>query len=78
MSFSRHTYRSIANKKIGASVVTSALAVEYDRSLNGIFLTSAMLKDFLDALEATALVKKLKRVILIAGAKQHGIHLGAH
>lgn len=35
-----------------------------------------MLKNFLEALEITGAAKKLKRVILTAGAKQYGVHLG--
>ena len=35
-----------------------------------------MLRNFLEALEITGASKKLKRVILTAGAKQYGVHLG--
>lgn len=35
-----------------------------------------MLKNFLDALGLTGASKKLKRVILVTGAKQYGVHLG--
>lgn len=36
-----------------------------------------MLKSFLDALGMTGASTKLKRVILVCGAKQYGVHLGA-
>ena len=35
-----------------------------------------MLQNFLDALEITGASKKLKRFILVTGAKQYGVHLG--
>ena len=35
-----------------------------------------MLTNFLDALDDTGASKKLKRVILVTGAKQYGLHLG--
>ena len=35
-----------------------------------------MLSNFLDALDSTGASKKLKRVILVTGAKQYGLHLG--
>ncbi|KAL8674759.1 MAG: hypothetical protein Q9168_000843 [Polycauliona sp. 1 TL-2023] len=39
-------------------------------------VNGAMLKNFLDALEITGAIQKLKRVILTTGAKQYGVHLG--
>jgi nucleoside-diphosphate-sugar epimerase len=35
-----------------------------------------MLENFLKALEITGAVKELKRIVLITGAKQYGVHLG--
>lgn len=35
-----------------------------------------MIENFLSALEITGAVKKLKRVLLVTGAKQYGLHLG--
>lgn len=35
-----------------------------------------MIENFLYALEITGAVKKLKRVLLVTGAKQYGLHLG--
>ena len=35
-----------------------------------------MLANFLDALDSTGTIKKLKRLILVTGAKQYGLHLG--
>ena len=35
-----------------------------------------MLANFLDALDITGASKKLKRVVLVTGAKQYGVHLG--
>lgn len=35
-----------------------------------------MLRNFLEALDITGAAKKLKRVILVTGAKQYGVHLG--
>ena len=35
-----------------------------------------MLTNFLDALDATGASQKLKRIILVTGAKQYGLHLG--
>ena len=35
-----------------------------------------MLRNFLDALEKTGAVENLKRVILVTGCKQYGVHLG--
>ena len=35
-----------------------------------------MLQNFLSALEQTGIVKKVKRIILVTGAKQYGVHLG--
>jgi hypothetical protein len=35
-----------------------------------------MLENFLAALEITGAVKKLKRVLLVTGGKQYGVHLG--
>ena len=39
-------------------------------------VNGAILKNFLDALEITGALKKLRRVILTTGAKQYGVHLG--
>lgn len=39
-------------------------------------VNGAMLKNFLEALTLTGAEKKLKRVILTAGLKQYGVHLG--
>ena len=39
-------------------------------------ILGAMLSNFLDALDLTGVSKKLKRVILVTGAKQYGLHLG--
>lgn len=36
-----------------------------------------MLKNFLEALDFTGASKKITRVILTAGATQHGVNLGA-
>lgn len=36
-----------------------------------------MLRNFLDALDITGAPRKLKRVVLTTGAKQHAVHLGA-
>ncbi len=44
--------------------------------LISIIPTGAMLKNFLEALEITGAAKNLRRVILTAGAKQYGVHLG--
>jgi len=35
-----------------------------------------MLENFLQALEITAAVKTLKRIVLVTGCKQYGVHLG--
>lgn len=35
-----------------------------------------MLQNFLDALKITVAIKKVKRIILTAGGKQYGVHLG--
>ncbi len=35
-----------------------------------------MLQNFLTALEKTGAIKKVKRIILVTGAKQYGVHLG--
>ena len=37
-----------------------------------------MLSNFLTALEKTGKVGKLKRIILVTGAKQYGVHLDAN
>lgn len=39
-------------------------------------VNGAMLKNFLSALRETGAEKKLKRVVLVTGAKQYGLHLG--
>lgn len=39
-------------------------------------VNSAMLENFLEALTITGAEKKLERIILTAGAKQYGLHLG--
>lgn len=39
-------------------------------------INGAMLQNFLDALSNTGAAKSLKRVILVTGAKQYGVHLG--
>ncbi|CAI4217743.1 unnamed protein product [Parascedosporium putredinis] len=36
-----------------------------------------MLQNFLDALEKVGVARSLKRVVLVTGAKQYGVHLGA-
>lgn len=35
-----------------------------------------MLSNFLEALEITGAVSKIKRIVLVTGAKQYGVHLG--
>lgn len=39
-------------------------------------VNGAMLSNFLEALTKTGAVKDLKRIILVTGAKQYGVHLG--
>lgn len=39
-------------------------------------VNGALLRNFLEALEVTGAVRRLKRVILTTGAKQYGVHLG--
>jgi len=38
--------------------------------------TGGMLDNFLQALEITGAVEKIKRIILVTGCKQYGVHLG--
>ena len=38
--------------------------------------TGAMLDNFLQALDKTGAAKSLKRIVLVTGAKQYGVHLG--
>ncbi|KAK3941967.1 Iridoid synthase [Diplogelasinospora grovesii] len=39
-------------------------------------VNGAMLENFLKALAITGAVKKIKRILLVTGAKQYGVHLG--
>ncbi|KAL0474995.1 hypothetical protein QR685DRAFT_511403 [Neurospora intermedia] len=39
-------------------------------------VNGAMLQNFLDALEITGAVSNLKRIVLVTGCKQYGVHLG--
>lgn len=39
-------------------------------------VNGAMLRNFLEALEISGIGKEVKRIILVTGAKQYGVHLG--
>lgn len=65
--------RKTPNKKIGTSTVGS---ISKQSTVRTDISKRAMLKNFLDALEITGAIQKLKRVILTTGSKQYGVHLG--
>ena len=53
-----------------------AAYVQKDSEQENWDVNGALLRNFLEALEITGAIKKLKRVILTTGAKQYGLHLG--
>ena len=61
---------------IEAEYVFFAAYLQKDTDQENWDVNSAILQNFLQALEITGAVQKLKRVILTTGAKQYGLHLG--
>ncbi|KAG8529157.1 uncharacterized protein KY384_005792 [Bacidia gigantensis] len=61
---------------VQAEYVFFAAYLQKDTDQENWDVNGAMLKNFLEALEITGAAKQLKRVIITAGAKQYGLHLG--
>lgn len=57
-------------------VIFFAAYLAQDQEDKAADVNGKMLENFLDALAITGAAKKVKRVILTAGAKQYGVHLG--
>lgn len=69
---------SIANelKGVEAEYLFFAAYIQKDSEQESWDVNGALLKNFLEALKITGANKKLKRVLLVTGAKQYGVHLG--
>jgi nucleoside-diphosphate-sugar epimerase len=68
----------IANelKGVEAEYLFFAAYIQKDSEQENWDVNGAILKNFLEALKITGASKKLKRVLLVTGAKQYGVHLG--
>ncbi|KFY16276.1 hypothetical protein V492_01452 [Pseudogymnoascus sp. VKM F-4246] len=69
---------SIANdlKGVEAEYLFFAAYIQKDSEQENWDVNGALLENFLEALKITGANKKLKRVLLVTGAKQYGVHLG--
>lgn len=61
---------------VKADYVFFAAYLAKDDEAEATKVNGAMLDNFLKALEKTGAVKQLKRIVLVTGAKQYGVHLG--
>ncbi|OBT76710.1 hypothetical protein VF21_03921 [Pseudogymnoascus sp. 05NY08] len=69
---------SIANelKGVEADYLFFAAYIQKESEQESWDVNGALLENFLEALKITGANKKLKRVLLVTGAKQYGVHLG--
>jgi len=63
-------------KGVEAEYVFFAAYLAKDDEGEAADVNGAMLENFLSALEINGVMKKVKRVVLVTGAKQYGLHLG--
>ncbi|KAK4463678.1 hypothetical protein QBC42DRAFT_198740 [Cladorrhinum samala] len=63
-------------KDVRAEYVFFAAYLQKDSEQENWEVNGSMIENFLAALEITGAVKDLRRVILVTGAKQYGVHLG--
>ncbi|KAH7137967.1 hypothetical protein B0J11DRAFT_422371 [Dendryphion nanum] len=64
-------------KNVRAEYVFFAAYLQKDSEQENWDVNGAMLHNFLEALAKTGAMNDIKRIILVTGAKQYGVHLGA-
>jgi nucleoside-diphosphate-sugar epimerase len=64
-------------KDVRGEYVFFAAYLQKDTEQENWDVNGAMLSNFLSALEKTGAISDIKRIILVTGAKQYGVHLGA-